>query len=81
MTMQRSMRVSSASQLESTRMSDTLSRLLEELCKPGAQERRVEGDRPLADYVESEARDLAPDAFGRLLNDLYFRLQALLSRQ
>ena len=46
----------------------------------GALERRREGERQLGEYVESEARDLAGDAFQRFLAELYKRIQVLMQR-
>ncbi|EFJ44271.1 target of rapamycin, growth-regulatory PI3K-like protein kinase [Volvox carteri f. nagariensis] len=58
---------------------DTLSRHLEELCRPGAWERRAkDGDKGLLEYVEAEARDLSLEAFGRLMSDLYTRIASML---
>ena len=62
------------------RMSDTLSRHLEELCRAGALERRKDGERHLHDYVDAEARDLPAEAFGRFMNDIYSRIQAMISK-
>jgi hypothetical protein len=59
---------------------DTLSRLLDDLCKPGALERRREGERHLCEYVEAEARDLSADAFSKFMQDVYARLQAMIKR-
>lgn len=60
------------------RSTDTIGRLLEELCRPGALERRRDGERHLLDYVDAEARDLAPEVFSKFLSDLYKRVDALL---
>ncbi|GIL44136.1 hypothetical protein Vafri_1666 [Volvox africanus] len=58
---------------------DTLSRHLEELCRPGAWERRTkDGDKGLLDYIEAEARDLSLEAFGRLMSDVYTRIGGML---
>jgi len=59
---------------------DTLSRLLDDLCKPGALERRREGERQLCEYVEAEARDLSADAFSKFMQEVYTRLQAMIKR-
>ncbi len=59
---------------------DTLSRLLDELCKPGALERRREGERQLLEYVEAEARDLSADAFSKFMLEVYARLQGMIKR-
>ena len=60
---------------------DTLSRLLDDLCKPGALERRREGEsRQLCEYVEAEARDLSADAFGKFMAEVYGRLHSLIKR-
>jgi hypothetical protein len=61
---------------------DTLSRLLDDLCKPGALERRRDGgERQLLEYVEAEARDLSADAFGKFMQEVYARLQAMIKRR
>lgn len=60
--------------------SDTLSRLLDDLCRPGALERRREGERSLCEYVEAEARGLTADAFAKFMNEVYGRLQAMIKR-
>ena len=57
---------------------DTIGRLLEELCKPGTLERRRDGERHLQDYVDGEARDLSADAFGRLMQDIFRRIEAMM---
>ncbi|GLC61314.1 hypothetical protein PLESTB_001742500 [Pleodorina starrii] len=58
---------------------DTLSRHLEELCRPGAWERRTkDGDKALLEYIEAEARDLSLEAFGRLMSDVYQRIGSML---
>ncbi|GIL87381.1 hypothetical protein Vretimale_1690 [Volvox reticuliferus] len=58
---------------------DTLSRHLEELCRPGAWERRTkDGDKGLLEYIEAEARDLSLEAFGRLMSDVYTRIGGML---
>ncbi len=60
---------------------DTLSRHLEELCRPGAWERRhKDGDKALLEYIEAEARDLSVEAFGRLLADVYQRIANMISK-
>jgi FKBP12-rapamycin complex-associated protein len=61
--------------------SDTLSRYLDDLCRPGAMEKRkADGEQHLQDYVESEARDLSAEAFGRFMHDLYNRISVMVSR-
>lgn len=59
---------------------DTLSRLLDDLCKPASLERRREGERHLLEYVEAEARDLSADAFSKFMQEVYARLQAMIKR-
>lgn len=59
---------------------DTLSRLLDDLCRPGALERSREGERHLCEYVEAEARDLSAEAFGKFMQELYARLHAMAKR-
>jgi FKBP12-rapamycin complex-associated protein len=59
------------------RPKDTLSRHLENLCRPG---HKADGERHLLDYVESEARDLSTEAFGRFMNDIYNRLAIMLAK-
>lgn len=59
---------------------DTLSRLLDDLCKPGALERRRDGERQLLEYVEAEARDLSADAFSKFMQEVYARLQTMIKR-
>jgi FKBP12-rapamycin complex-associated protein len=60
---------------------DTLSRLLEDLCRPGAWERVCkEGERQLAEYVDAELRDLAPDAFSKFMTEVYVRIANLIKR-
>lgn len=46
----------------------------------GVASNHDEGERHLLEYLEAEARDLSPDAFGRLMNEAYNRVAALLSR-
>ncbi|GAX78992.1 hypothetical protein CEUSTIGMA_g6432.t1 [Chlamydomonas eustigma] len=61
--------------------SDTLSRYLEDLCRPGAMEKRkADGEQHLQDYVESEARDLSAEAFGRFMHDLYNRIALMVAK-
>ena len=60
---------------------DTLSRHLDELCRPGALDRRRDGERPLLEYVDAEARDLSADTFGRFMNDIYTRIGALINKR
>ena len=60
---------------------DTLSRHLDELCRPGALDRRRDGERQLLDYVDAEARDLSADAFGRFMNDIYARIASLINKR
>ncbi|MEW5302322.1 MAG: hypothetical protein WDW36_005122 [Sanguina aurantia] len=62
------------------KVTSTLSRHLEELCKAGALERHRDGEHALLDYVDSEARDLSPDAFSRFMVDLYSKIAALISK-
>ncbi|KAG2481849.1 hypothetical protein HYH03_019185, partial [Edaphochlamys debaryana] len=58
---------------------DTLSRHLEELCRPGAWERRTkDGDKALLEYIEAEARDLSAEAFSRFIADVYQRIGSML---
>eukprot|EP00798_Chlamydomonas_sp_ICE-L_P022752 gene22752-29919_t len=59
---------------------DTLSRHLDELCRPGALDRKRDGERSLLDYVDAEARDLSADAFGRFMNDVYTRIGGLIHK-
>ena len=59
---------------------DTLSRLLEDLCRPGALERSRDGERHLCEYVEAEARDLSAEAFGKFMQEVYARLHAMVKR-
>lgn len=59
---------------------DTLSRLLDDLCRPGALERRREGERALCEFVEAEARDVGADAFGKFMAEVYTRLHGLIKR-
>jgi FKBP12-rapamycin complex-associated protein len=61
-------------------ISDTLSRHLDVLCKPGALERRKDGDRYLLEYVEAEGRDLSTEAFAKFMNDIYTRIGFMLAR-
>ena len=61
--------------------SDTLSRHLEDLCRPGAiEKRKADGERSLLDYVEAEARDLTAEAFSRFMNDIYNRIAIMLAK-
>ena len=61
--------------------SDTLSRHLEDLCRPGIiEKRKTDGERHLLEYVESEARDLTTEAFGRFMNDIYNRVAIMLAK-
>lgn len=53
---------------------NTLSRLLDEMCKPGALDRRREGDRHLLEYVEAEGRDLSSEVFSKFMSDIYVRI-------
>lgn len=59
---------------------ETVSRLLEELCLPGALDRVREGERHLKDYVESEARELSPELFSKLMADLHRRVEYMIRR-
>ena len=59
-------------------LADTQVRLLEELCRPGALDRRREGDRQLLDYVETESRNLPPDAFSKLTGDIFTRVESMI---
>lgn len=59
---------------------DTLSRLLDDLSKPGALERRREGERQLCEFVEAEARDLGADAFSKFMTEVYARLGTMIKR-
>ena len=60
---------------------DTLSRHLDDLCRPGAiEKRKADGERHLLEYVEAEARDLTAEAFGRFMNDIYNRIAIMLSK-
>jgi hypothetical protein len=59
---------------------ETVSRLLEELCRPGALERVREGDRHLKEYVDAEARDLSAEMFSKLMADLHHRIQYMIKR-
>lgn len=62
----------------SARSNDTVGRLLEEFCKPGALERKQQdGDRHLVEYVDGEARDLPSEAFTKLTFDIYGRIELL----
>jgi FKBP12-rapamycin complex-associated protein len=61
--------------------SDTLSRLLDDLCRPGALERATkDNERALAEFVEAEARDLSPEAFTKFMADIYYRIATLIKR-
>eukprot|EP00882_Tetradesmus_deserticola_P018605 GHRQ01019983.1.p1 GENE.GHRQ01019983.1~~GHRQ01019983.1.p1 ORF type:complete len:439 (+),score=205.09 GHRQ01019983.1:451-1767(+) len=57
---------------------ETVTRLLEELCRSGALERVREGDRHLKDYVDAEARDLSAEVFSKLMADLHHRIQFMI---
>lgn len=59
---------------------ETITRLLEELCRPGALERVREGERTLKDYVEAEARDLSAEMFAKLMADLHSRIQYMIKQ-
>jgi len=59
---------------------ETVSRLLEELCFPGALDRVREGERHLKDYVEAEARELSPETFSKLMAELHQRVQYMIRR-
>lgn len=59
---------------------ETITRLLEELCRPGALERVREGERTLKEYVEAEARDLSAEMFAKLMADLHSRIQYMMKR-
>jgi hypothetical protein len=59
---------------------ETAARLLDDLCRPGALERAREGDRPLRDYVDAEARDLGGEAFGKLMAELHARVAHMMRR-
>jgi FKBP12-rapamycin complex-associated protein len=58
---------------------DAVGRLLEDLCRPGALERRLrDGEHSLKEYVEAEGRDLSPEAYSKLKKDIYRRVEAML---
>ena len=58
--------------LRSQATSDTLSRHLEDLCRPGAAEKRdADGERSMLDHAE---------AFSRFMNDIYSRIALLLAK-
>jgi hypothetical protein len=59
---------------------ESISRLLEGLCCPGALDRVRDGERCLRDYVEGEARDLPPEAFSKLMGELHHRVQYMIRR-
>ena len=61
---------------------ETVARLLEELCLPGAQARVREGGENLhlREHVEGEARELSPELFSKLMADLHHRVQYMLRR-
>jgi hypothetical protein len=67
---------------------ETVSRLLDELCLPGAAERVREQDKEkekdkehhLKEYVEGEARELSPELFSKLMADLHQRIQHMMRR-
>lgn len=76
-----SMPVISKEKLYSNKPTDTLSRHLDELCRTGALERRSkDGERALLEYIEAEARDLSAEAFGRLMADVYNRINVMLAK-
>lgn len=62
-------------------MADTISRLLDDLCRSGASDRRKDGEHAMLEYVEMEARDLSADAFARFMNDILGRIQSMLSKR
>jgi len=59
---------------------ETITRLLEDLSRPGALERVREGERHLKDYVDAESRDLPPEMFSKLMADLHHRVQYMIKR-
>eukprot|EP00879_Flechtneria_rotunda_P018991 GHRR01019938.1.p1 GENE.GHRR01019938.1~~GHRR01019938.1.p1 ORF type:complete len:394 (+),score=91.93 GHRR01019938.1:582-1763(+) len=58
---------------------ETITRLLEELCGPGALDRVRDGERHLKYYVEAEARDLPGEMFSKLMADLHWRLHTIVT--
>lgn len=59
---------------------DPFQRYLEDLCKPGTENRKRDGERHLLDYVDAEARDLTPETFSKLMAAIYARVSELLSK-
>jgi hypothetical protein len=59
---------------------ETTSRLLEELCCQGALARVRDGERRLKEYVDAEARELPPEAFGKLMAELHHRITYMMRR-
>lgn len=59
---------------------ETVQRLLEDLCRPGALDRVREGDRHLKEYVDAEARDLSAEMFSKLMADLHHRITYMIKR-
>ena len=59
---------------------ETVARLLEELCLPGAQARVRDGEAALKEHVEGEARELSPELFSKLMADLHHRIQYMIKR-
>jgi hypothetical protein len=47
----------------------------------GAFERVRDGEKHLLEYVEGEARDLAPEAFARLMNEVFRKVDGMVSRR
>ncbi len=47
----------------------------------GALERVRDGEKHLLQYMEGEARDLAPEAFARLMNDVFRRIDNMVARR
>ncbi len=41
---------------------------------------QADGEQNLQDYVESEARGLSAEAFGRFMNDIYNRIALMLAK-
>lgn len=64
----------------SYKMTDTVARLLSDLCKPGVSERRRDGEHALKEYVEAESRDLSAEAFAKFMGDVYNRITDMLNR-
>lgn len=58
----------------------TVQRLLDELCLPGAIDRVREGERHLKDYVEGEARELSPELFSKLMGELHKKVHGMMRR-